>query len=377
VEYLHNLIVELSFSQKPEILSRIPQILGNNPNVLLNSTLSIDPIISDISRSSDPSVRIAFLDNFVLLFARSHNNDVQQSLLTAVIRMFDRPCPKIISILTSSDIYAFFSPPKLLQIIPAFTQLISDLTSWRYIERSAETYLAFPPEVIRFSWDSISSAFLRLFVEFPHPLSRCCAGFFPRFAAALDRPLRAELTARIVRTFGDDLRWEVRMLFPAVAVGFARVPGISSQVIAFLPNFMRMLEDAVPAVVIAALTAWPSVRPLSGVAEKNILTVIAALESAPDERIRAVWMAVASEKRASSLDTLPASAGLSEMRWIRPKIVSPATVRTWAEERRGGGGSVGPLGSVARTVRRIGPSGRVVKPQWKTYAFSEVFQGRT
>jgi hypothetical protein len=367
---LHALIGELAASTDPSVLGRLPHIMGVNPNALLNSDLEVEPIIGAIGASVDPDVRLAFLQNYILLFARTPGRSAQTALLTAFLGLFERPSESVIARLTSADTYAFFGPGKLVQVVPAFTELLPKLTAWRDIGRAAETFLSFPSDIIRSFWDPVVHALLPLFMHHCHPLASCCASFLPRLSSTLDRNTRGELTEVIMHTFEGDQGWAVRRLMPGIVAGFARLPEASAQVWVLLPLYEESLADPISAVVAAALLAWPSVKMAAGVREREFAARIAELCESPDARVREAGAGIldlAGGRRSSSMGSIMQSSGLPDLPRTSGSRMMTATTMRLPDGRLLAGGKV---------VRRINPSGRVVMPSRRVYTLADIRGGR-
>jgi hypothetical protein len=347
VTHFQKLLSQVTASRAPKVLRMLPNILGMNQNVLLSDSVALEPIISAIAGSADPWGRLAFLESYVLLFARTPGIGAQDALIAGFLCLFDDPSPSVTSRLTASDTYAFFSPAKLLQIVPSFTRLIPSLAKWPDISRAAGTFLSFPSDIVREFWGPVTDCLLPHFVHHCHPLSNCCAAFFARLCPVLDRDSRGELTARIVAGFADDHRWAVRRLFVNIVTRFARLCEGVPDFGAFLAHYGRMLADPVPAVVVAALLAWASVRSASGAMEHDLAAQIAELADAPDPRVREVCETVverAGPRKVSSLGSIPQDSGLH-------RFLAAASLRIGNQ----------------KVARRIITPGRVVMTPCKTY----------
>lgn len=359
VPRLHALLGRLAMLGTVAVLEKLPRILGSNPAVLLNAAPDLEQIINALA-VGEASVRLAFLEDYLLLFARMPGRASQEALLSAFIQLFENPSKEVAAKLAVADTYAFFGSGKLLQIVPVFARFTVGLTAWRDIEHCAETFLSFPSDVVRATWESVARSLLPLFARHCHPLMRACPTFCNRLYASLDMAGREVFVGVIAQTFADNRQWGVRKLMLSV---LTRLAGQGAQVVrVFLPSFVPTLADPIPAVVIAALRAWQMIRTVVP-NDEEIRARIAALANSPNEEILAVLQDVGLESARG--DPIQARS-VGEGRLPRLAASKSASIHIIGDGQRWN--SAGGLTQAPPKVAGRPPPGILVKPKKRTYA---------
>jgi hypothetical protein len=362
ISRLQVLMGRLARSAPPAVAVKLPAILGSNPGVLLNEVPDFPEIVKCLAGGED-SVRRAFLESYFLLFARAPGRVEQDALLTAFVRLFERPSAGVAAQLVAANTYAFFGPGKLMQIAPVFARFAGSLTSWRDIKRCQEAFLSFPREVVRAVWLSVLQSLLPRFAENCHALAGSCPEFCGKLITLIDLPERRLLAEEVVRAFLNHRRWGVRRMLAAVVSHFV---GQGDTVLpVMLPVFKQLLDDRISAVVVTALSAWPAVSAACP-DETELRARVTSLADSEDEAIRDALTAM---MRLESARSLSSRALVPEAQPKIPKIVSAVSgnIRLVGEGQRWSSSS-GLIGHhQMKAVRRHGP-GMVVKPQKRATA---------
>jgi hypothetical protein len=313
----------------PAILARIPRILGSNPAVFLNADDDAADLIDIFMASPDLGVRVAFLDSYVLLFARAPGHATQEALLRGFNELFENPPPVIASRLAGAQPYAFFGPAKLLQLMPTLISFAPQLRCWRDVGQLAQTFLSFPSEVLRPNWREVARVLLPLFVQHAHALASQCPIFCSRFTNVLEPDTRRSFVQEVLTQLGAG-GWAARRLLAPVVASAATLLAPSDAGI--LHAALRVaLADSVPAVVVAAMAPLGRLRELWSLKgqddlEQDIVAIFLEAKKIQNQIVEEAWKAAwaASEARGagSGLPRLPSGIPREE-RGRKPSIPSP------------------------------------------------------
>jgi hypothetical protein len=291
------LLRQVAASGAPAALARLPRIIGSNPNVFLDPDVDIAPVLDRLTQCPSAEVRAAFLDSFLLLFARTPGCRAQEALLAGFERLFADRSPAVVRRLASADAYSFFAPAKFMRLLPAFTRFVASLRSHRDVGRAASAFLTFPAEVVRGEWRLMLPIFLTRFGEHAHALSEAAPSFCARLCETVVAEDRGELLRQCTAAFAGG-SWGARRLVPplvrALAVGVDRFELVQPLV----PRVFAATRDRVPAVVVAAIAAIPRLRDFFAAGDVEIASALAAtlaqFEGADDPDIAAAWRAAVS-----------------------------------------------------------------------------------
>jgi hypothetical protein len=88
------LLASLCASGDASILSQIP---FNNPTVLLNAEMNLEPVIEIFAASTDVGVCVALLEHYLLLFTCTPGHSSQEALRRAFRHMFERSSAAVMS----------------------------------------------------------------------------------------------------------------------------------------------------------------------------------------------------------------------------------------------------------------------------------------
>jgi hypothetical protein len=353
-------------------------LLGVNPTILLGSSLPLEPIIKALGSHPDPSVRLALLDSYLLLFARVTGRSAQDALLSAFTQLFDNPSRALMSKLAERDTYAFFGPGKLVHVIPSFVRLLPTLLAWRDIERSAATVLSFPVAIVRDFWRPVLTVMLNHFAAHCHPLARCATSFLPRLCNMLDPAVRGNYLEITIRALGGDSRWGVRRLLPLV---IGALPEDFASVT--LPALLALLADPVASVTIAALNASAHLRIGASKVGDAIRDKILELTASADDGVAAAALAAIERSPLQQLAMSPVQQVTASLQCLPdlvvddtlrlPVVVSAGSATNLLTPNRPRWHSSVTLGSVA--VRKTGRGGIVVRPKRRVNGIAQLRLG--
>jgi hypothetical protein len=286
------LIRELCSCGNASVLTRLPRILGNNPGVFLSDDTEVAELINSFAAFPDLGVRTAFLDSYVLLFARTPGHAAQEALLRAFRQLFENPPPSIINRLAVAQTYAFFGPGKLLQIIPILISFAPKLQAWRDVAQLAQTFLSFPADVLRPSWKAIATVFLPLFIRDAHPLAEQCQTFCLRLAGALSPEVRLSFLELVMGELSKG-GWAARRIIAPLAASVATL--LQPTEAKFIHAILRIrLSDPVRAVVLGVMAPLGKLRQLWALKgeielEREVIDIFESVKNLTDELIVAAW----------------------------------------------------------------------------------------
>jgi hypothetical protein len=260
--------------------------------VFLSGESEAAELIDAIAASADAAVRAAFVDSYVFLFARAPGQPAQDALLRGLRRLFENPPRAIASKLANAQTYAFFGPAKLLQLVPALVDFAPALRGWRDIAQIAQTFLSFPPEVLRPCWRSVAGSMLPLFAANAHPLAPEIQAFCARFAGALEADARREFIEDAIAALAG-AGWPARRIVAGIVVSAAAILGPADAAIVHAAMRAR-IADGVAAVVAGAMAPLGTLRQLWALKgevelEREVVEMFAAARDVRDEIVQRAW----------------------------------------------------------------------------------------
>jgi hypothetical protein len=287
------LITSLCKCADSKIIAHIPRVLGDNPCFFLNNEMDIDPFISVVTASTDPKVKLAFLDYFLLLFARTTSHRGQEALFRAFQGLYDRPDRRLISGLVSPQTYSFFGPGKLPLLIPALLDLGAKLTAWRDISQLSQTFLSFPADLLRLSWRPITSVMFPLFLTQPHALAQPLQAYLARLTSILDSETRSELLGNAISQMSGSSSWVIRSLTaPTINALSMLLPAAELAALHF--HIAGLLTDPVPGVIASTIVPLTRLRQVYNQRneqdfEKEVIHMFTLIGSSLDSFVLSVW----------------------------------------------------------------------------------------
>jgi hypothetical protein len=223
-----------------------------------------------------------------------HGQATQEALFSCFLRTFENPAPEVVSKLASPTVYSFFQASHVARALPAFMRLVSELTNWRDVQGCVQTWMAFPPEIVRRNWRVFVDVAFPLFCQSPQPLTACGQGLCARLSIVLKLDHRIEFCERVIAAFFRSTDWQVRRLFVVVSAAMV-VPNQAANVVGhMLPPIFSLAEDPVAAVRVAVLRAATRLRTFfqdvgDDQRHQEVLSMFMTMDHTQDQFIDDIW----------------------------------------------------------------------------------------
>jgi hypothetical protein len=249
------LLGKLARSPAVECRASVPKIIAANPAVFLEDASSLIPLRT-VMEANLVELQAAFLDSFVMIFARISGPGASDVLFKLLTNCFVNPAPEIRTKLCSSDVYSLFGPATLAQIMPHMLSRMETITQPREWIEFVQTFLSFPPDIVEQFWDKVAHVFFDAAALFPHALASSAFRFCSKLGLMVDAPDLAKLAHAILAKFSAHDRYSVRALFPVLAGAVCvpkQGPVVVDQLFGIFANMWKDPTVAVRAAVISNL----------------------------------------------------------------------------------------------------------------------------
>jgi hypothetical protein len=293
VPKLRALLLKAAKSPSPDLRLKIPNILGTNPTVFLERAPDLAFLVDLFAADTRPELRLAFLDNFLMVFARTSAQAAQDSLYRLFTSCFDNPGPDVRSRLCKSIVYSIFGPAKLSQLLGIFVRFMGTLQTWRNLAECVQTFLSFSPEVVLVGWQAVYPVLFAGVFTSPYAMAASCRHFCAKMVTLLPPPDLAVFGDEVVKAFATHENFAVRALL-ADCAGALCVPQLLEEVVdAIFAAFTALSNDPVLAVRASIITAL--VRPrmyyamASNPREREVIALFLTYGKSTEPTMQAKW----------------------------------------------------------------------------------------
>ena len=288
-----DLLVRITRNGDVESRSSIPKLMVENPSIFSGMTSSVHNVIMGFGRDPAPEVRMAFVDNFMGLFAGNKGLGFQESLFAVIMELFSDPSVAVRTRLCSSILFLAIGQTRLMRAAPAFTECMGTITRWRDFRDAVSTYVLFPPAVIKASWHDTARVVFSAVEQSCQALTNICYKFCSRVVSVLEPDLANSFVDGLVTTFAKSEKYNMRQLFPKLACACVTRTQEMNLVDKVSAEVEALATDPVASVVAAVIASILHIRNYyqahSHPKEKALLSLFMGFSECTDPYIQDVW----------------------------------------------------------------------------------------
>ena len=271
----------------------IPKLMVENPSIFSGMTWTVHNVIVGFGRDPAPEVRMAFIDNFMGLFAGSKGLGFQESLFAVIMELFSDPSLAVRTRLCSSILFLAIGQARLMRAVPAFAECMGTITRWRDFRDAVSTYVLFPPAVIKASWPDTTRIVFSAVEKSCQALTNICYKFCSRVVSVLEPEVAASFVDGLITTFAKSEKYNMRQLFPKLACACVTRTQEMNLVDKVSAEVEALASDPIASVVAAVIASILHIRNYyqahSHPKEKALLSLFMGFSECTDPYIQDVW----------------------------------------------------------------------------------------